>query len=368
VAKRTLSLVNEEIQPAGAPAEAIDVTQSEGRGVTQTRRDLVVIGASAGGVDALARVVAGLPADLPAAVCVVLHIAPSSPSALAHILRRAGSLRCRQADDGDRLQPGQILVAPPDRHLVIEDEHVRLTVGPREHGHRPSVDALFRSAAAARGQRVIGVVLSGNRDDGTAGLAAIKAAGGGTIVQDPKEALYAGMPESAVATVAVDAVVPCDRVAGSIAAMVSPEDPVDPPPGDASAVTPPADPMISVCPECGGVLTEERVAGVPQWRCRVGHRYSQASFAEAQAESVEAALWTAIGALSDRATLLRRMSARFESEGQARSARAFERKASDAGEQAELVRRALSSAAGDSLRHAPEDEPGEAPGAASAAG
>jgi two-component system, chemotaxis family, protein-glutamate methylesterase/glutaminase len=182
--------------------------------------DVVVIGASAGGVDTLKRVVAGLPPDLPAAVCIVLHIAPGSPSALAHILSRSGPLRCRQAADGDPLLAGEILVASPDRHLVIEDGRVRLTAEPRENGHRPSIDALFRSAARTLDGRVIGVVLSGNQDDGAAGLAAIASCGGRTIVQDPEDAHYASMPTSALANVAVDTVVPSEGIAAAIADTV----------------------------------------------------------------------------------------------------------------------------------------------------
>ena len=206
-------------------AYAVRVEGDRRHGRSDAHRDLVVIGASAGGVEVLTRVVKGLPADLRAAICIVLHIAPGSPSMLGHILDRAGPLPCRTARDGERLRQGVILVAPPDHHLAIEDGHVRLTVGPRENGHRPAIDVLFRSAAAALDSRVIGVVLSGNRDDGSAGLAVIKASGGATIVQDPNEAMYAGMPTSAIAQVAVDAIVPSALVASTIAAMVNGEDP-----------------------------------------------------------------------------------------------------------------------------------------------
>jgi two-component system chemotaxis response regulator CheB len=184
------------------------------------RHDLVVVGASAGGLEALRRVVAGLPADLPATVCVVVHIVPDSPSALGAILARSGPLPCRTAGDGDRLRHGEILVAAPDRHLVIDGEHVRLTAGPREHGHRPAINVLFRTAAAAADGRVVGVVLSGMRDDGAEGLAAIKAAGGATIVQDPKDATYAAMPASALAAVKADVIAPSSRIAAAVVAAV----------------------------------------------------------------------------------------------------------------------------------------------------
>lgn len=315
------------------------------------------MGASAGGVETLKRVVANLPADLPATVCIVLHIAPDTPSMLAGILARSGPLPVRAAKEGEALRNGEILVAPPDRHLMVEDEHVRLSVGPRENGHRPAVDVLFRSAAEARGGRVIGVILSGTRGDGAAGLAAVKASGGGTIVQDPTEAIYAGMPTTALAHVAVDAVVTSELVADTIVAMVKGEDPppatrhsrpeVDPASGD---------PASTVCPECGGVLSERLEVGVPIWECRVGHRYSPEGLVDAQAVSIEAALWVAIRALEDRSRLCERMAEQCDVRGSTRSARSFRRRAQSARDQARAVRDALTQAAELSLSKTEQDE------------
>ena len=305
-------------------------------------RDLVVMGASAGGVETLRRVVGHLPPDLDAAVCIVLHIAPDTPSLLASILSRAGALPCRPAADGDSLRPGCILVAPPDRQLVVEADRVRLTAGARENGHRPAVDALFRTAANAKGRRVIGVVLSGTRGDGAAGLAAIKAGGGRTIVQDPTEALYAGMPATALAHVAVDAVVPSELVAQTIVAMVRGDDPPPSAKESKPEIDPASgDPLTSVCPECGGVLNERAEAGVMLWECRVGHRYSPESLADAQADSAEAALWAAIRVLEDRSRLLERMADQFDRGGQKRTARSFRSRGAAAGDQAQIVRSAL---------------------------
>ncbi len=333
--------------------------------------DLVVIGASAGGVETLRRVVAGLPADLRATVCVVLHIAPGSPSALASILHRAGALPCRTAVDGEDLRLGEILVAPPDHHLVVEDGRVRLTVGPRENGHRPAVDVLFRSAATARDGRVIGVILSGSRDDGSAGLAFIKSRGGLAVVQDPKEAMYAGMPASALANVVVDAIVPSHLVADTVVSLVNgkeppPDDPperddLDPRPSSGTSRPAAAEPVTTICPECGGVLSELSEAGVPQWECRVGHRYSPESLLDAQAEDVEAALWAAVRALEDRRILLERMAVQFDERSQRRLADRMRGRAGEADGQARAVRDALVRAAATSLREFEQDHADEAP-------
>jgi two-component system chemotaxis response regulator CheB len=210
------------------------------------------------------------------------------------------------------------------------------------------------------------VVLSGTRDDGSAGLAVIKARGGVAIVQDPSDATYAGMPASAIANVRVDAIVPRDRIGSTIAAMVNGEGP--PPSEGADAPNSAGEPdptfgnpnphpdppegeqVVAVCPECGGVLTERAEAGVLQWVCRVGHRYSPDTLIDAQADDVEGALWAAIRALADRAALLQRMAQQAEKRGQPRSARRFRRQAEAASDQTEIVRHALAGAAGTTLR------------------
>jgi len=247
---------------------------------------------------------------------------------------------------------GTIVVAPPDRHLVVEGTHARLTVGPRENGHRPSADVLFRSAATSRDGRVLGVVLSGTRDDGAAGLAAIKAAGGAAIVQDPADALYGGMPENALQRVAPDAVVRSDQVAATVVAIVKgerlPEDPDVVGAGQAGPATERG--TTTVCPECGGVLSERLETGVLQWECRVGHRYSPDSLLDAQGQAVEATLWAAIRALEDRVMLLERMEEQVPSAPGADAAQALHKRARRAIEQARMVRGALELSASDTRR------------------
>jgi two-component system chemotaxis response regulator CheB len=308
------------------------------------RPRLVVIGGSAGAVEVLQRIVAGLAPDLPAAFCVVVHLPPFIESGLPAVLSRAGRLPCVSASDGAPLRAGQIVVAPANHHLVVDGEQVRLDLGPRENGVRPAVDVLFRSAAASRGSDVIGVVLSGARDDGAAGLAAIKAQGGGAVVQDPADALFPSMPMSALAQVAVDATAPADELPHVIdrllhaptAALQSRPDPM----------SQPDDQLITVCPDCGGVMTETD-ADVLQWRCHVGHVYSAATLDELQGVEVEEALWGAVRTLKDRAALLRRLSRDAERRRASASAKAFAARAEHAARHAEILRRLVVDSAAD---------------------
>src|SRR5690242_8552854 len=174
-------------------------------------RHLIVIGASAGGVEALTKLVRDLPRDIPAAIFVTVHFPPTGSSALARILTRWGKLGSEHAIDGQEICEGQIYIAPPDHHLLVFRDRMRLYRGPRENGNRPAVDPMFRSAALAYGPTVIGVILSGNLDDGTSGLLAIKRRGGIAVVQDPDDAMFPSMPQSAIDHVAVDHVVKLDK-------------------------------------------------------------------------------------------------------------------------------------------------------------
>lgn len=187
-----------------------------------TCHDIVVIGASRGGVEALSRLVRNLPSDLPAALFVVLHTSPGHISLLPEILNRAGPLEACQADDMQPIEHGRIYIAPPDRHLLVEPGRMRLSRGPKEKFTRPAANPLFRSAASAYGPRVLGIVLTGGDGDGTAGLVAIKAAGGISAVQDPNEASDPSMPHTAIAGDSPDYCLPLDGLANLIVELCRP--------------------------------------------------------------------------------------------------------------------------------------------------
>jgi len=319
---------------------------------------IVVIGASAGGVDALRRVVRDLPADFPAPVCIVLHIPPDSPSLLAPILNREGSIPAKTAEHGERYQPRTVYVAPPDRHLLIgRDGTLHLSRGPRENRARPSVDPLFRSAAVAAGPRVIAVVLTGSLDDGTAGLFAVKKQHGITVVQDPADALYPSMPESALSHVEVDHVAPIAAMGQLLARLVYEPIPTAPPAvdkemdleartadleRDALATDDrPGEPSPYSCPDCGGVLWEIPETQFVHYRCRVGHAFSPEAMLSAQDDVLEEALWSAMKTLEESARLSHRLAATERDRGHDWLVERFEEKEKEARARVEVIRRYL---------------------------
>ncbi|MGI8586985.1 MAG: chemotaxis protein CheB [Chloroflexia bacterium] len=316
--------------------------------------DIIVMGASAGGVEALITLVQGLPADLPAAVFVVLHMPAHSPSALAAILTRHGPLPAVAATDHLTIQPGHIYVAPPDHHLLLDPGWVRVGRGPKENMHRPAIDPLFRSAARSYGARVIGVVLSGLLDDGTSGLKAIKERGGLAVVQDPQDALYPSMPLSAIAHVAVDYVEP-SRGMPVLLARLAQEAGAE----GTGAMTDHLDIEVAIaqndlsdpalldtigtashyaCPDCHGTLWQIADGDLVRFRCRVGHAYTADSMVSVHTASVENALYAALRALEESASLTRQLARNAAQRGLAHTIARLEQKATETEQQATLVR------------------------------
>jgi two-component system chemotaxis response regulator CheB len=336
-----------------APAQVPDLLDIEvpARRDPVVQRDVIVVGASAGGVQALQGLVAQLSPELPAAVVVVLHLMSAGTSVLHDILDRAGPLPATQARDGEELERGHVYVAPPDYHTLLRGSVIHLSPGPRENGHRPAIDPLFRSAARAYGSRVIGVVLSGTLDDGTDGLRLIKQRGGATVVQDPDDAAYSDMPESAIRYVGPDRIVPLAEMGAILFELI--DAPLDPPPekGEDPGSQPidlvevefgrepiEGDATLLTCPDCGGVMLERSEGGVIRFACQVGHAYSPESLDEEQGEALESALWTAIRTLEERADLLRRMARRADRFGSGTTGERLTRKAEVAVDHANEIR------------------------------
>jgi two-component system chemotaxis response regulator CheB len=322
------------------------------------RRDIIVAGASAGGVEALSTLVSGLPPDLPAALCVVLHLPANGVSALPHILSRAGPLPAVAAENGMAIEHGRVYVAPPDCHLLLSRGHLRVTSGPKENGHRPALDPLFRSAARIYRRRVMGVVLSGALDDGTMGLAAIKMHGGVSIVQDPKDAVFPGMPASAAEQVEIDYCLPVAEIPGVLARLaeedvpeegggsLSPEDEqilANPEPTMQAAELNegPGAPSVYTCPECSGTLWEVEDGKLVHFRCRVGHAYSIESLMAEQSTSLETALWIALRSLEEKWSLAERMTERAQRQGHQMAAARFREQAREAAQSASIIRQAI---------------------------
>lgn len=341
------------------------------------RKDIVVIGASAGGMEALARLVAGLPAGLQASVFVVWHTAPGVKSVLPAVLEKAGPLPAKNPVDGEPIERGRIYVAPSDHHMLLERGYIRIAKGPKENRFRPAIDPLFRSAAYVYGPRVIGVVLTGGLDDGTAGLWTIKLRGGTAVVQEPAEALINSMPLNALANVEVDHKAPVAEIGpllGRLAAQPAPaprEIPRDEQRktrheiriarekdgleenimkfGELSPLT---------CPECHGVLTQLREGSILRFRCHTGHAFSAHTLLDSNAEQVEARLWDAVRAIDETVMLLNTMGEELKRNGNLRDAERCFGRARQAHERSQPIRDAATREETLSLEDLREKAPG----------
>ena len=294
----------------------------------QNANRLVVVGTSAGGIEALRELVRAMPADFPIPLCIVLHVAPDSPGIVPDILTRAGKMPAVHPADRQRLEGGTIYVAPPDHHLLVEPGRLRVTKGPRENRFRPAIDPLFRSAAQVYGPAAIGVILTGNLDDGTAGLWTLKQMGGTAIVQDVQDAMFPSMPAHAASHVAVDYSVPLKQMASLLVQLAGRD------PGATERVVPqttqveidiakgknPRDagfeeiamPSRFACPECHGVLLQVKEGGRIRFRCHTGHAYSPASLLADIDQGIRAAMGVSLRALEEGIILLDQLTAHVQ--------------------------------------------------------
>jgi two-component system chemotaxis response regulator CheB len=323
-----------------------------------THHDVVVIGASAGGVEALRTLVAGLPPEFNAAIMVVLHIPATAPSVLDQVLSSAGPLPASVGRDGERFHSGHIYVPQADFHLMLRPHQLlRVVRGPRENRARPSVDVLFRSAARFYAGRVIGVLLSGSLYDGVAGLQVIKVRGGLTVVQsDP---IFPSMPMTAASQIDIDHSVPIADMAAllqRLVALPADEKVVAAHELDVEDQISEMDPRLMeseqkyesfarpshyTCPDCHGTLWQIDDQDVLRFRCRVGHGFTGESLMAVQNEDLEGVLWTALRALEEKASLLRQMAERQEQRQHSETALRFRQNADDIAAQAEVLRNVL---------------------------
>ena len=344
-------------------------------------QDIIVVGASAGGFDALKTLVAGLPPDFAASIFVVWHMSPDVRGVLPQVLNRAETVCAAPARDGEPILPNRIYVALPDRHLVVEPGRVRVTRGPKENRFRPAVDPLFRSAAQAYGSRVVGVVLSGALDDGTAGLWAIKQRGGLAVVQDPSDAEMPSMPENALREVDVDYVVPVAEMADLLVRLAKE------PAAHIAEAKMEEDERTAVevaiamedsafernimqfgeltpftCPDCHGVLVSLKDGERSRFRCHTGHGFSADSLLATVTENIEESLYSAMRGVEESVMLLNHVGDHFAETNQTKLAALYFQKAKEAESRAAAVRRVVMSherVSNDSLRQLVEETNGD---------
>jgi two-component system chemotaxis response regulator CheB len=321
----------------------------------RVKRDIIVIGASSGGLEAITRLLESLPIDFPAAVFIVLHIPANPPSILHSVLQRKSRLPVFPAVEGAQLRHGVITVAVSDHHLMFADGHLRLTRGPRENRSRPAVDATMRSAAVAFGPRCIGVVLTGNLDDGTAGLWAIKDRGGVAIAQSPEEAEYPSMPRNAVQHLEVDHVVRLMELPGLLHKLVAEDVEVEARDRGQDAVSIEnriaggenamkvgvlnlGVPSMNTCPHCHGTLSEVRDAGPLRFRCHTGHVFTPSSLLVDLDRTIDETLWSVLRSIEERQLLLEQLIESAKMRGDNREAQEYARQTEDARLRADEIR------------------------------
>jgi two-component system, chemotaxis family, protein-glutamate methylesterase/glutaminase len=321
--------------------------------------DIIVVGASAGGVEALTYLAKKLPKDIKAAIFIVLHVPAHGTSVLPRILTRAGNLPALHPRNGEEIVPGKIYIAPPNYHLLVQTGYIHLSQGARENSHRPAIDPLFRSAARAYGRRVVAVVLTGALDDGTAGLMAVKMRNGIAVVQDPEDAMYAGMSQSAIANVDnIDHILPLADIPDILVNLAnsSIEGVAENPVSEGMEIETdlveldmktlnqddrPGEPSTFACPSCGDTLWEHQERDLLRFRCRTGHAFSAESLMAEQSDALEDALWIALRALEEKSSLAHRIAKRMRDRNQLLSAEKLEEDARDSNKRADIIRQVL---------------------------
>jgi two-component system, chemotaxis family, protein-glutamate methylesterase/glutaminase len=315
------------------------------------RRNIIVVGASAGGSEALSKLCSTLPSDFKAAVFVVWHLGKMSEGYLPKILEKNSNLPVKNAEDDEEFKNGNIYIAPPDRHLIIQETKIRTTKGPKENRFRPSVDPLFRSAAYYFTNRVIGIILSGTLNDGTAGLWAIKDNGGISIVQNPLEAQFSGMPEDAIKNVEVDFVLPVNEIGRLLPELIKEEVTEE----DSKPAVPFSievemaqekkngiDAMKKIgeltsytCPECHGTLWKILEGKLLRFRCHTGHAYTAEYLLEHLEETLEDYMWNIKRGMSERINLLEQLT--DKNSGHSKKQETYEKRIKDAAEKIKII-------------------------------
>lgn len=326
------------------------------------KKDIVVVGASMGGVEAFKTLVAGLPADFQASIFLVWHMPAHVEGLLPRLLSEVTSIPVAHAEDGERIEPNRIYVARPDHHLLVDNSRVHLTRGPKENRFRPAIDPLFRSAAYAFGTRVVGVVLSGALDDGTAGLWSIKRCGGTALVQDPADAAMPSMPKNAIREVPIDYIVPVSEMPALLTTLCAE------PAGESPQLTPREEELLSAeirvatgqrsfdaymppfgdlstltCPDCQGVLMQLKDGPFSRYRCHTGHAFTSEALLEAITEKIETNLFAALRGVEEHAMLLNHMGDHFAELNRKKEAAQYFQKAREAMGRVANIREAIRS-------------------------